>query len=604
VSRWRRDDGAYAILYALLVVTLLGMASFVVDLGAVRADKREARSAADSAALAAAADLGLGPYTPNAACVTAWTFLWDTLDVGTPTSNPCGGFSASYLTCPTSPIVTTPFTFKDITVTFTWPVPSTSTQLSNPDGLTSGTRSYDPTFDGSVLGCDRFGVQLSHERTFGLASALGVTSGTSTAASVARKTVTPGSDELTYPLVVLHPTDCKVLSAGGTGATFYVANGGTSHPTIPGRIVVDSNGTTNCPGGPNGASILEVNGQNYIQTENGSQFASDPTQRGGIEVFSPTGSLPAKTTASGTLVPCNTSNPPTNTPCVGQTMTRPSRITRAPFDLAFKASVTQLNTALSGISSGSAGWTLITGAACGLPYAGTTAIGLNYYVNCPAEANNWKLSQQWSFPPGAKVLVNGDLVFGNGGCLITNRDPLLTVATLCAGTLTGLSATPTTSSILQVRGSIDAQGSGVILLPGTFVDLVGRTGNANPAVTGTSFTNVFWTAPYYADKTAAKTACSASATATFPAPQCFRNLAYWTETTTLNTIQGGASLTLEGTFFLGEAELKVGGNGTIAVTKSQFIASKITNGGTKQLRFVPDPERTTGAPKYGVALIR
>jgi hypothetical protein len=151
---------------------------------------------------------------------------------------------------------------------------------------------------------------------------------------------------------------------------------------------------------------------------------------------------------------------------------------------------------------------------------------------------------------------------------------------------------------------VDAQGSGALLLPGTFLDLVGSSSNANPSINGTSFTTVFWTAPYFADKTAAKTACAGSATAPVPANQCFRNLALWTETTTANVIKGGASLTLEGTFFLGEADLSAGGNGDVFVTKSQFIARKITNGGTKQLRFVPDPERTTGAPKYGVALIR
>jgi hypothetical protein len=48
----------------------------------------------------------------------------------------------------------------------------------------------------------------------------------------------------------------------------------------------------------------------------------------------------------------------------------------------------------------------------------------------------------------------------------------------------------------------------------------------------------------------------------------------------------------------------VGGNGAVAVTKSQFVAKTITSGGNKLLTFTPDPERTTGVPTFGVVLIR
>ena len=293
---------------------------------------------------------------------------------------------------------------------------------------------------------------------------------------------------------------------------------------------------------------------------------------------------------------------PTNTPCVGQTVLRSARVTRAPFDLAFKAAVTQLNTALQSVTSAS-GWYVLTGAQCGTPFTGTTALAMQYYINCPAESSNFKLTQTWSFPPGAMVLVNGDLVLGSGGCFATNVDAAWNVLDLCTGVFVPPS-TLSTTAIVQVRGNIDAQGGGSIILPNTYLGVVPRSGLAQPTINGTSFEVVLWTAPYYADKTAARAACDATATATFPAPECFRNLAYWTETTALNTIKGGAFLTLEGTFFLGEAPLTVGGNGRIFVTKSQFVAQTITNGGGKLLNFVPDPQRTTGVPTFGVVLIR
>lgn len=607
--RPRGDDGVYAILYALLVVVLLGMSAIVVDLSSLRADRRDSRNAADVASLAAVADLGIGPWTPRAACNSAWTYLWTSLNLTAPpaSTNPCNGFQVSYATCPSGPITPLPTSaaYKGISVTFTWPIPSTSNLLLNPDGETANTpsRGYNVAFDGSAGGCDRFGVHIARSRTFGLAAGLGVASGRSAAESVARKTTNPGSDEFTYPLVVLDETTCTALSVGGTGANLLVTSGGSAFPNVAGRIAVDSNGTTSCGGQ---ASILNVNGNTFIQTQDAVNVTSDPTLRGAIEVFGPSG-LPAKTTAPGTAVPCNPGPAPLNTPCVGQTLARPSRVTRSPFDLAFKVPIDQLGAALSPVISTTGGWYALTGGACNANFTGTAALGSQYFVNCPAESNTWKLTKTWSFPSGSTVIVNGDLVLGsqggNTGCFATNVDVAWSVANLCAGTFKPLSTTLTAAGVVQVRGAVDAQGAGNLILPGTFFNMIGRTGLNNPEFNGTSFSNIFWTAPYYANKVAAKNACDAAPTG-MPAPQCFRNLAYWTETNAQNTIQGGASLTLEGTFFLGRAPLKVGGTGAISVTKSQFVARTIVSGGNKLLTFTPDPERTTGVPTYGVTLIR
>jgi len=610
--RWvaRDDTGAYAIMYAVLVLVLIGMASLVVDLAVVRADKRDSRSAADFASLAGANDLGTDPYTPRKACITAAASIALALNI-TLDSSGCSTLPADGTTpCPTTAGAPATLSSGDVTVYITWPVLDGSSAMTAPDGLAGGdTRAGNTAFDGTSP-CLRLAVQLQRTRTLGLASALGVGHATSTAASVARKTINPGGDEFTYPLVVLEQSSCGALKVGGTNANILVQNGGSAYPGVPGRIAVDSDGSTNCfnKKGQQTDSILGVNGQTFIQTQDSFDGSPDPTHKGAIEVFGPT-SLPAATVASGTNVPCQAGATPTNTPCVGQTTVRGQRVTRTPFDLVFKAAVTQLNTALQSVTSSTPGWYTLTGPACNGNFSGA-GLGTNFFVNCPAENANFKLTSTWTFPPSAIVLVNGDLVIGSAGggaagCFAMNVDPSWNVANLCAGSFSPTQ--PSTSSILQIRGNLDAQGSGNLVLPGTFLDLVARGGAnpvPNPAINGTSFTLVLWTAPYYPDKDAAKAACAASATGTYPAFECFRNLGLWTESNSLSTIQGGATLILEGTFFLGEAPLRVGGNGLVLITKSQFVAKTITSGGTKLLNFVPDPQRTTGVPTFGVLLIR
>jgi hypothetical protein len=56
----RRDDGISMVLVGVALAVLLGLAGMAVDLGAVYAERRELRTAADAAALAIAEDCGTG----------------------------------------------------------------------------------------------------------------------------------------------------------------------------------------------------------------------------------------------------------------------------------------------------------------------------------------------------------------------------------------------------------------------------------------------------------------------------------------------------------------------------------------------------------------
>jgi Flp pilus assembly protein TadG len=602
VTRFRSDEGVFAILYGLLIVVLIGMCAVVVDLSMLRADKRDARTAADTASLAGAADLGNGPYNPRKACTTAWTNTWQSLNLGIPGTNPCGGYGTNIFPCPSSATqvsqVVAPYTWR-----FTWPVPDTSTLLTQPDGLTSGARSVDTAFDGTDP-CWRVGVQLVHQRQLGLASLLGVTSGVSSGTSVALYTFSTGPGTYNYPLVVLNQHECNVLTTSGSSSSILVTTS-ASDPNVPGRIAIDSDGAdpgSSCNGGK---TILLVNGSSgFIQAEDGADASTNPVDKNSIEIFNGSGTAIPSDSYTGVSTPCTPTNSatPTNTPCVANVIRRPQRVTRSPFDATFKPAVTQLDTAYS--SGMPAGWYSLTGDACKSDFKGTAAMGSGFYVDCSSTSGFTGLVSNWTFPKGAPVIVNGDLQLKNGGCFATNVDPAYVGAcTAYAPTDAQLTA----NSIVLVRGNIDSSGStGVLILPGTFLNQVGTVSNANPFFNGSNFGTLFWTAPYGDQATmdtACKTALAASTTAA-PPVDCFRNLAYWTETTSLANVQGGANLTLEGTFFLGRAPLKVGGNGTINVANSQFVALTITTAGTKTLVFTPNPTRTTPISRTGVSLIR
>ena len=86
----QRDRGAYAILYATLLTVMVGIAALVLDLANLRLDRRANRAAADSAAIAAAAELGQAASSPRDACEKAMHYAEANLGITTPGANTCG----------------------------------------------------------------------------------------------------------------------------------------------------------------------------------------------------------------------------------------------------------------------------------------------------------------------------------------------------------------------------------------------------------------------------------------------------------------------------------------------------------------------------------
>jgi len=66
------ERGAFAILFAIITVTILTFAAIAVDLSAQTAYARDNRSRADFAAMAAGSKL---PSDPLGACNEAWKFI-------------------------------------------------------------------------------------------------------------------------------------------------------------------------------------------------------------------------------------------------------------------------------------------------------------------------------------------------------------------------------------------------------------------------------------------------------------------------------------------------------------------------------------------------
>jgi hypothetical protein len=597
----RRDDGVFAILYAALIVATFGMAAIVVDLGQLRADKRDSRTAADTAVLAGASDLGIGPYNPLTACQTAWAFTLENLRLPT-TADPCsvvdadGAFVNSTTACPSTPNTATgAVPGSGVTIAITWPVSATSTFLAEPDGKPGlSPRPYQASFDGSALGCDRLAVSIQRERSFGLAAALGATSGVSTARSVSRATFEMGDGDLLYPLVILDNRSCRALYV--TAGQVIVRNSGD----IPGRIGIDSDGTQPNPAATNtvacsgGNTIIDAGGTNSrITAQNGASGAA-----AAIEVYGPN-TLPARSVESGDLT-CGASGPCVSPPPSLSTR----RITRAPFDAVYnddcggtcpeKAYIERFRAAAVSLTGSPAGWQTISGAGCDTAPP-PVAINNRYFVNCSL----YRVTGNWAFPPGATVVMSGDLRID--GCLVVN-------GTAADCTTFPSNGPPYTrpNALLSVRGSIRSGGGpSQLILPQTLLHQPVPTA----ALNGSGFAAIYWTAPYLA-ATELAVRCPASAVSTIPPAECFRNLAYWTEAPvatddTSVRITAGGALTLEGTFFLGRAQLDISGGATVNVRSSQFVAKRVqASSSGALLEFIPNADRTNPVPRRGVALVR
>jgi hypothetical protein len=649
------DAGAYAILYAVLVVVLIGMGAIVVDFGAAREDRRLNRSASDAAALGGAAFLlPSGTINPNKACVTAWQYLNTTLGLslssGSITSN-CTSFPSTYTTCPVDEI-DQDVTIGTRTIRIAWPVPSSGgSGFLNAD-ISPGkiTQPFDSTaaaVDGSPEGCDRLGVSIDQHQAFGLGSALGVSSADTQVHSVALAQVKSGPGEVVAALNVLNAHDCFTLRATGGGRVYVDTTINADGTHAPGTIAVESDALTTGPSSGNcGGSdhVISAQGSGTLICANGNVGTVAVCDGRGaiyshaIDVGSSRAYNPADVTA-GTLSPkpiaeggthgyvpvtkrygCNLTRLPA---CVPPKSPLPNYIaqleaayntspptpytgTQAPYASFYPFTGTFLNATTFG------GCGTVSGTVT-LPARGIGTSTGNWY--CPAGIN---VTGKLIIPDGNLVLQNGDLSIANGGCFIIN-----TAATTCTtGNIVGSGPTVTTnpaptgsSTVYLKHGNFQASNGSSLLMPQTFVYAYGA--NAGTISFGAT-TVALWTAPGAGARdglgyTTLEEACFdfvKSAVNEDCMNSSFARLAYWSDYPGTNTgankdtFTGGASDTfVVGVFFTPTSYFNLAGSTSLPLI-SQFWADILDVNGGASLPLTPTDTAAVPIDIGTVGLIR
>lgn len=614
------ERGAFAILYAIVVVAVVMTVAVVVDLSSMREDRRAEKLAADAAATAGAIKLNAlaGTANPNAACLEAWKYLKLNLPGGSSAAADCpaGKFPTSISTCPGA-AASESGPAGPWEVTITWPILDSDPLMTTPN--ISGSTSYTQPADGEVDGtdpCGRLGVTVSRNRDFAFATIGGFVDATTTNSSVARADVR-GTINLEMPLVVLDQTGCQSLYANGVGSLIEVANNGLT----PGRLAMDSDGST---GGPspgcsnsnqfvamrngNGATIRALNGSTgaqgailtvanpYAKSANSADLCAanaDPAVSTGI--------CPRPTTfmritrkywdweyhcSQNTLAPLSA-------PCPWST---PDYIQQ----LRDQYNKTAFTRAVADANPGS--WRVISGGGCNVTSPVSYDDSLNTFVDCP----DFQVRDTTVFQGGTVVFAGNLAVEGGAaasGCLrfnyrvsATSEGPCVTTAGAIAATM----ANTETQVYLQdgdlTRNNLD------FVAPQTFIYQEASTGA--PYLAGTQFREMDFGA-----------GSTGSILITAPTTGNFTDLAIWTEnyagrsdvsnTNTINGFRAATDLVLEGIFFFPNGRVKLTGQPNyFGAARSQFVSWSLEVFGGAQLRLIPDKDRTLLIPVGGVRLIR
>jgi hypothetical protein len=626
------EEGVYAILYAILAVVLIGMAAIVVDFASVRQDRRLDRAAADNAALGGARLLdysNLANVNPQQACLSAWDYLSNTLHISTP-SGACGNFAGVVGSSCWSGGITTMIsddrTVNGRTYRIAWPVPANADNGFLTPDLAPGNVSQPPNTattpgsgntDGYTNGCDKLGVAVFLNKSFGLGGALGY-SGTSTQVhSVAKVVPNAGPPGNAAALNVL-ADDCETLTAKGGGSGGFVFVGPVLKDdgvTVdgPGVIAVESS-ARNCNGGN---TAIDVTGGNVIcasrsavtattctgdgvildhamdagmnntaaYTGNAAQLRPTPIPEQGVEGYIPV----TKHYGCNALPACQ---PPTPN-FISQLVTayggsgKPSGAYTAG-QSPYPSQVGQTFTDVSSLlCPGGSGITGVVPIPAGYNYASCTVKIASAGVVIVA---------------GGTLVINGGIQ--NSGCFVMNA------ALSTCPTAADLDFIGTPRVTTKIRPPADAQvfirgnscpagkcfdNQGTLVFPQTFVYNKASSEPLNQA--GTNLT--LWTAPDAgavdgSSRTTLDNLCKDSTTGVV-SQTCvdsrFGRLTYWSEaalpTNNPNVFVGQGNLNVVGVFFTPLAAFKFGGGSGYASAAAQFWSAYLTVGGGAQLGLSP-----------------
>jgi len=485
------DDGVFAILYALLVLALVGTAAVVVDLAMLRESRASTRSAADSAVLAAAASLNAvqpNLNDPRGGCERAWKYLLAGLGGAgglADGSSTCEAFPAVTVpptACPAAPIVATSAPSPGWTVRLTWPVPDGSELMTRPDLAPRSTvQAPDDAFDG-LDPCARVGLEVVKTTSPIFAGVFGAGAAQTRAASVARGTEQGDSRDVVAALNILEPTRCEALTTTDQGAILVNGTG-----TDPGTIAVESDGLA-------GDESDEGNGCSAVIAPRGGSITAGTAGQGLIQAFAlnpaPVGNPAKAYTNPGRLSPIPTLLPDRYGPAPVTDIFNCTSGACAPGGGPW---INELKSAYGGAGAPATFGTLPDGTIledCSPKSVVIVPVG-NWYINCPT----LKISTTLIFQGGVIVTAGAVEVADDAGCLAVNVPatacPLVNSAVIPVTT----SPPPTGDAILYIRsGDLIKKDNATLLMPQTFTYLGnGRT----DMVQGPG--SLLWTTPLASD---------------------------------------------------------------------------------------------------------
>jgi hypothetical protein len=617
---------------ALLMASLCLVAAFTVDLGLVRMDRQQNKSAADSATLAGVSALAppkkAGTFYPFAGVCAALHYL----EVNSPS---VGSFATSTWTDGNG--VASPVDGCDpslATATCTPNAPSTWARFvgTTSDGrftvrIQSGYDVSDPSFPEESLpslqsdtgdakwgNCDQLAVIVAQTRGTTL-GALATSSDGSVIRSVARVTVAPPKDPVS--LLVLERHDCQALAitSGGAGGRIEV-NG---YANLPGIIHVDSDGTGS------GCNKPIIDGKNPGTCPDP---VTPPHTCGGIVAYGSTDG-----SKEGIISVSATSNTSDGIPRVfagpypGTDPIYRDLVTRSLPDSIYLSGVTQaVQNAQPFFTAAAAGTAPVTTPAF-------TTVGCNpsspvsatlVFVKC-ANFNN------------AVTFTNATTVIFTGMITANNlRLPKATRVYVVGGTSPaglanssgfamndgGAGSCPSTvnpagrAQLFIENGNFTAAGSSsLVMCNTTLIMMGGRTDACVPTTTPTytstpcpgvnaglgngqlSFSGgatIDWTAPNQISGPAAQIDYNN-----------LEDLALWTESGGTQDVGGGGSMHLAGVFMAPNANpFKIAGGGTQNVAKSEYVVRKLWNPGNGTLSMSSDPDLPLNLPEVVYSLVR
>lgn len=571
-SRWS-DRGSAVVIAAIVMSALLVSVAMVVDLGVARQVRRSNQSAADLAALAAGEALGADPFPDGpSACADAVEYLKANLKswpVGL--TVPCGSLPAT-CTAATPPVsVTDGGTGGRYSISITYPVSDAAIAdigVSDPNALRRN--------DGTP--CERISVELERSFDSMFAGVVGRDSFSVDAAAVVRQV--QASDRRVPSLWLLDPTGCPALDiSGGSSVTVGTA-------TTPGLITIDSDASA-CSG-----NSFTINAGGAGST--GWAIPDGLRQPAEISLFAM--ERLQSDCSTGNLNACDPSDV-ANLTIYPQPKRRGSRATRAPVDHVYncKASYPDYHgieiDSCSGISQphidqlraevGTSGtpagfnlWTDFYG--CNNPATPPTGVDGNWHVDCAS----LKITSADVVFNGGNVIVDGGISLTGGSLSFNTSNPAASLPFGCQTTLIGCvdDSSAAAAWVYMRDGNLSLTG-GALNLHRTVIyqhDGFFTVSGGSPPV---------WTSPIEGP---------------------FAGLAAWSEKSSGKfKINGGASMVLEGTFFIPEAApMSISGGSPVVPQMAQFVSYRLAVSGGASLNLSPNPVLAIALPADAPLLIR